>query len=462
VAQKVQFDISFVDKFSRIGAKLKKSTEKATTAVNKFNMSSGRMARGLAKVGRAAKKVGTKLKGMGLAAKAAAIGALYAIGRIAAATISAAADAEEMKSKLQAVFQDNTSDMNKWADSFADNANRSSLDMRTMAGDVGAILSGMGLENNALASTSQQIVELSEDVGSFFNVESTDALAAFQSALAGSYEPMRKFGVLLNKEKILKQAMLMTGIRRKKDITEEHQAMAMLALTQEKLNKQGAIGDAIRTSASFTNQMKGMKGQLKQASAAIGKELLPMLVPLVGALTSVFRLVAEASPKWIKFGVIAVAVGAGLATLLVVGLAVAGVFSFIGGVFGVATVVVAGTVATFLGLAAIVGGLIVLAYAFNEEIGEWLNLDNVFAYWIPVFEKLWDWWSKIALAIGDFVGGPILDGVLSFANSLGGFFESLVTVGINVNDPGGNVKSVETEGAGSTTFNQGQSMAQTG
>src|SRR5690606_10143373 len=59
------------------------------------------------------------------------------------------------------------------------------------------------------------------------------------------------------------------------------------------MGDQGAVGDAVRTAGSFSNQMKRLRGRLHDTSVVIGQALLPGATALVVKVAEVVRFVSE-------------------------------------------------------------------------------------------------------------------------------------------------------------------------
>ena len=64
---------------------------------------------------------------------------------------------------------------------------------------LGNMLVPMGIGRKKAAEMSKQLVELAADMASFNNASPEETLDALRSGLAGETEPLRKFGVFLNR-----------------------------------------------------------------------------------------------------------------------------------------------------------------------------------------------------------------------------------------------------------------------
>ncbi len=133
---------------------------------------------------------------------------------------------------------------------------------------------------------SKEITSLSYDLASFHNLADEDAFAKLRSGLVGETEGLKSMGIILN-ETSLKQAMLTMGIKKSFDKLSEAEKMqvrynAILAQTKD------AQTDVTRTSDSYTNSLKGVKGMWADFMADAGAKFTPIL-------TKLFNIIVE---KW--------------------------------------------------------------------------------------------------------------------------------------------------------------------
>lgn len=142
------------------------------------------------------------------------------------------------------------------------------------------------------------------------------------------------------------------GVRKSwTEVTEQEKALARLNIIARAMGDQGAIGDAVKTAGSFTNQMKRLRGLLRDTSVSIGQALLPVVTPLVQKAAEMVRWLGE----WISrnqqlvatmFKVAAVVIAGGLA-LAALGTVISGLGSALGVLATIVTSV--GTVFKLLG-----------------------------------------------------------------------------------------------------------------
>lgn len=198
------------------------------------------------------------------------------------AAIKFAADAEEAASKFGFVFKDQAGVATAELDRFAKASNRSRFELRSMAGDLQALIGPMGGTIEESSKMSVQLAKLATDLSSFFNVSESDALMALRAGIVGEAEPLRRMGVQLNAVKIEQEALSQGWITSKAQLTPLIKTQAIFnIITRETAQVQG---DAERTAGSFTNQLRGIYGAMKDLSTDAAGPLLEVFADTIGTL----------------------------------------------------------------------------------------------------------------------------------------------------------------------------------
>jgi len=208
--------------------------------------------------------------------------------------VKAASDAEETANKFRAVFGGEAAGMGTWIDDLANRVRRSETDLQNGASAYQAFFRGLEFGEGKAANMSKEITALAIDMGSFHNTSDQEMGTRMLAFLSGSSEVMDQFGV--NSRKTALEAELMAlGINKSWDDVAEHEkVLARIGILRKALQAQGAIGDAERTRDSFANLSKGIMGAMRDAAAAVGKALMPALIPVA---KKVLELV-EAFKEW--------------------------------------------------------------------------------------------------------------------------------------------------------------------
>ncbi len=206
---------------------------------------------------------------------------------------SIAGDVQEQVNKARVVFGGSFSEMQKWSEEFGDSVNRSRHKLLNMASGVQDILVPMGMARGEAAQLSKGITELAVDVGSFSNVASTDVMRDFNSALVGNHETVRKYGIVISETR-MKQVALDEGIiEAGETLTDQQKIMARMLILQQ--DSSDAIGDATRTSDSYSNTMQGLKDTFYDTAVVWGEILLPVVKAFAQVLTWALQLMQRPS-----------------------------------------------------------------------------------------------------------------------------------------------------------------------
>ena len=237
-----------------------------------------------------AKKVGETMKAVGKAVT------LFGAGMVAGiiGVTNASSDLEEATSKFRTVFRG----LEKEADAFADTLEKSyglaTVEARKYLGAVQDLLVPMGMERKEAALLSNEIVKLSVDLGSFNNLDTERVMLDIQSALVGNFETMKKYGVVLNATKVEQEIMNQGWAKSKDEITQNMKAQAAYNLMVA--GSTDAMGDFIRTSDGYANQVKIMRSGLASLITDLGDIFIPIMkdfVKLINVGTGDIR-------EWIK------------------------------------------------------------------------------------------------------------------------------------------------------------------
>jgi len=201
------------------------------------------------------------------------------LGQMGMAAINLAGDVEEMQAKSSVVFGQFRDQVVSDLDEFGDSVGRSTHKLEEMASSVQDTFVPMGFARGEAAKLSVELTKLAVDTASFNNASDVDTMRAFQSAIVGNHETVRRFGVVIT-EATLQQELYRMGINKSsKEVTNAEKVQARLNLITAGLGD--AQGDAARTADSFTNQTKALKDEFFDLSVEIGQELIPVALQLV-------------------------------------------------------------------------------------------------------------------------------------------------------------------------------------
>lgn len=324
-----------------------------------------------------------------------------------------AGELEDAQAMSQQVFGAWSGDMGRWAENAAENFGLSTGDAQEWANQMGIRLRQIGgLSEETAATTSQNLVGLAGDFASAFGGSVDEAAQAIGSALTGEFEPLKRYGIVINDAALKNKLFQMTGEEVKGTLSAQQKQTATLALIQE----QSALvqGDYARNADGATNSQRTMTASLKDAATTLGTVLLPYVTTAVQFVTGLVDRFKEMSPTMQKVVVIVGLVAAALGPVI-----------YVAGILATAIGAIASPVGLVVaGIAALVAGLVLL-YKNNDGFRKWVDdvVDKIrnglaVAFWfvrdvvIPEFvaafhwlrENVWPVIQDVAALVGAWVG----------------------------------------------------------
>jgi len=285
------------------------------------------------------------------------------------AAIKMASDAEESANKFDVVMGRAASEVRARLQELTATIPLTRAEMEGLSAGVQDMLVPMGVARGQAAGMSADMVELAGDMASFNNVAPVKVLEDIQSALAGSSEPMRKYGVDTRVAAL--QAIALNAGLTKQGEALDNASMAQAVLLAIQKDSTDAMGDAARTVDSTANQIKFLWRDLKDLSQMIGEVLIPVVTPMIAKLGEWLKWLKELSPatqKWIV-GIAAVAAGIG-PLLVVLGTLVSSVGAITGAIAGAGGLIAALTGPVGLTVAAAAAGLAIGTLINDLVIGK--------------------------------------------------------------------------------------------
>lgn len=211
-----------------------------------------------------------------------AVGAIAGFGAEMQKMIQLGSNAEETFSKFNNIFGDFAETTRAELDAFGAAVGRNKFELQEFAAGFGALVTGMGMGGQEAGAFSVELTKLTTDLSSFHNVAEKDVAEALRAGIIGETEPLRRFGVVLNQAAVDAELLRMGIEGGAKAATESEKAQARLNLILAATTS--AQNDAAETSGSFANQMRALQAAIAEAETEIGKNLLPVVTPLVSML----------------------------------------------------------------------------------------------------------------------------------------------------------------------------------
>ena len=215
--------------------------------------------------------------------------------------VKTASNVEETMSKFNVVFGKNADVMKHWSDDTAASLKRAKGEVASFLASTQDLLVPMGMVSDEAEEMSKNVVKLTYDIASFNEKADPLVLQDMHSALTGSGEVMKKYGVILN-ETTTKQELLNQSLD-PKTATNAQKAMARFIVILK--GTQAAQGDLARTTESFANRLKALKGQFTDLRVEVGERLMPIAQKLVGVLGYLVKTIdADTLARWMKWTLI--------------------------------------------------------------------------------------------------------------------------------------------------------------
>lgn len=203
-----------------------------------------------------------------------------AVALAAASAVKAASDLAEAANATGVAFGTATPQVAAWANNLSTAFGATTTEALNAA-------SQFQLVSQEADFTGQQITDLAErafDLGSVFNQSAQEVSTAIKAGLVGEFEPLRRFGVILNQDKLEAEALARGLIKP----TEEMDAGTKQAVIYAEIMRQTAFaqGDAESTAGTAAGQMRQLRVQVDELKTSMGVALLPAFTAVANFITS--------------------------------------------------------------------------------------------------------------------------------------------------------------------------------
>lgn len=266
--------------------KVSKELEKQKTVLGKTSKEWGELSGKLTSVG--------KTMSMTLTAPILAAGA---------ASFKLGADFEQAIGKMNVVFEENSKNIEKWAQNSLKDFGLARSTAITLATDFGALFKGMGISLKETEEWSTTLAERTMDLANFYNVTVEETTTALNAIVTGQTEPLRKFGINMTQAALQEYAYSQHIRKRVSDMTEAEKVQLRYNFVIEKTNI--AVGTTARESGSATGQINKFKESIKELGISFSEQILPIITPVIEWLNNVIEKFSSLSEGTKKFIVIA-------------------------------------------------------------------------------------------------------------------------------------------------------------
>lgn len=170
-----------------------------------------------------------------------------------------------------------------WSDSLSASLGLNAYDLRKNVGMLNVMFNSMGLGEQEAYDMSTSMVQLANDMASFYNLDTEEAFTKLRAGITGETEPLKRLGILVDEQTVAQYA-LKSGISKTgKELTQQQKLQARYGAIMEQTAK--AQGDLARTMDSPTNQLRRLNAEFDLAKIALGQALQPALLAVIPAMT---------------------------------------------------------------------------------------------------------------------------------------------------------------------------------
>lgn len=189
-----------------------------------------------------------------------------------------------------------------WSESYGKALGLNRSELRKNVGMMNTMLGSMGLNEDGAYKMSTSMVQLANDMASFYNLSTEDAMAKLQSGISGEAEPLKRLGIMVNDTTIKQYAMRTGMIKTGQVMTEQQKVIARYGVIMEATKN--SQGDLARTMDSPANKLRALKSKWEELLITIGTKFIPMVSRVVDVITGLidkFNSLSEAKQNQILF-----------------------------------------------------------------------------------------------------------------------------------------------------------------
>lgn len=365
--------------------KWKQAVDSTTASINKMEQelqelnnaqSLSNLSTQFADMGQKMQNMGEKLTAIGTKMTAAITVPLAAAG---AAMVKFASDTEESRNKVEVVFGSMAESVKQFASEALNAYGIAEGTALQMTSTFGAMASSMGLTSSQAADMSMSLTGLAADMASFYNVSTEVAQTSLQGVFTGETEALKKFGIVMTQTNLEDFAKRFG--KAYSQMSEGEKVLTRYAYVMDATKD--AQGDFARTSDGAANSFRVLQESLKELAAALGEQLLPIITPVVQAITRfvqfISKLPAPIQKVIVVLGLLVAAIGP---VILIIG----ALMSSIGAIITQAPLIAAG----FMAIIPAIKGAAAAFMSLTAAAAPWLIIAAMVAAIAIILVKNWD------------------------------------------------------------------------
>lgn len=221
--------------------------------------------------------------------------------------VNAASDLAESANAVDVAFGDAADRILQLGENASTAVGLSATDFNQFAVQFSGFAKQLTTNEKDIVDVTEEISGRVADFASVMNLEVPDAASKFQSALSGSAEVLRPYGIDVSDAAVKQQALadgIWDGVG---NMTESEKVMGRYRAVMEQTSQMA--GDFANTSDGLANQQRVLAAEMENAKATIGEALVPAMEAIMGAVSPVLEAFT-ALPKGLQQTLALVTAGA--------------------------------------------------------------------------------------------------------------------------------------------------------
>ena len=195
-------------------------------------------------------------------------------------SIDAASDLAEATNAVEVTFKDAADEIIALGENAARGLGLSKTELFGIATQFSGFAETIAGDGGDVVKIVDDLSQRGADFASVYNLDVADALAKFQSGLAGQSEPLRNYAIDLSATAVEAHALEKNITDGTTEMTESEKVTARYSLLMEKTA--GVTGDFADTADGLANQQRILKKELENTRAEIGEKFMPIMQDFQG------------------------------------------------------------------------------------------------------------------------------------------------------------------------------------
>ena len=340
------------------------------------------------------KKMDNAGKKMQKAGGAMTLGVTTPILGIGAAMGKSAMDLEATEAKYNTVFKGMTGQVDDYINEFQKLTPATEAEARSMASGIQDLLVPMGFTREAATEMTGDFIHLTGALTNFNSAthSAEDVSAAFQSAVTGQYDSLKRLGIQASAATVEQKAMEIGLVKADEEMTAQAKTQALLALAYDQSGD--ALAGYTEDNLDATTKSGLLKAELTDTAAMFGQMLLPAITMIIDKVRGFIEILSALTPQQQQLIINIMLVLAVLGPLLMIVGKIVSIFSILGPIIGAIGAPIILIVAAVVALIAI----FVHLYKTNETVRDTIN---------AVWENIKEMFGAVMEVIKEVIGAAI-------------------------------------------------------